>query len=71
MTQRANAPKDAPWLARYVEEMLSFPESTCSVQVDSTSQALAYQPNVYTREFLDGLAELTFDLAISRGVRPR
>lgn len=52
MTDRANAPKDAQWLARYVEETLSFPETTYSDQVDSTSHALAYQPNVYTREFL-------------------
>ena len=50
MTHRPNAAKDAQWLARYIEEMLSFPEST-SDQVDSTSHALAYQPNVYTREF--------------------
>ena len=51
MTHRANAPKDTRWLARYAEEMLSFPESTCSDQVDRTSHALAYRPNVYMGEF--------------------
>jgi len=41
MTHRANASIDAQWLARYVEEMLSFPESTYSDQVDDSLFAAA------------------------------
>jgi hypothetical protein len=36
-----------------------------------THPPMPRKTHVYTREFFDGLAELTFDLAISRGVRPR
>jgi predicted phage terminase large subunit-like protein len=33
-------PRDAPWLANYLHELLTFPEGTYSDQVDSTAQAL-------------------------------
>jgi predicted phage terminase large subunit-like protein len=33
-------PKEAPWLAEYIHELLTFPNSKFDDQVDSTSQAL-------------------------------
>jgi hypothetical protein len=33
-------PKEAPWLAEYIHELLTFPHSKFDDQVDSTSQAL-------------------------------
>ena len=35
-------PRDAPWLATFLEEILSFPGSRHDDQVDSTSQFLAW-----------------------------
>lgn len=35
-------PRDAPWLASYLAELLSFPTGRHDDQVDSTSQALRY-----------------------------
>ena len=35
-------PSTAPWLGTYLDELLSFPNSTKDDQVDSTSQALDY-----------------------------
>ena len=35
-------PTQAPWLAEYEKELLSFPGSKFDDQVDSTSQALAH-----------------------------
>lgn len=35
-------PRDAPWLADYVSELLAFPNGAHDDQVDSTSQALAW-----------------------------
>jgi predicted phage terminase large subunit-like protein len=35
-------PKDAPWLASYVQELTTFPKAKYDDQVDSTSQALAW-----------------------------
>lgn len=36
-------PRQAPWLKVFLEEILSFPESPYSDQVDSLSQALAFK----------------------------
>lgn len=36
------APKDAPWLGEWMDELIGFPNKTHDDQVDSTSQALAY-----------------------------
>lgn len=41
-TGKVLIPKAAPWLGLYLEELLSFPNSTKDDQVDSTSQALDY-----------------------------
>lgn len=49
-------PKEAPWLRIFLEELLSFPESRHTDQVDSVSQALAYQGSGYN---LDNLANLS------------
>lgn len=35
-------PEEAPWLADYLQELLSFPMARYDDQVDSTSQALAW-----------------------------
>lgn len=44
-------PKDAPWLADYVRELLSFPTGRNDDQVDSTSQALAWlSRKIYLRQ---------------------
>jgi predicted phage terminase large subunit-like protein len=55
-------PKEAPWLQIFLEELLSFPDSRHSDQVDSISQALGYKPSGWTDEslanyntFLEGL----------------
>ena len=55
-------PKEAPWLQIFLEELLSFPDSRHSDQVDSISQALGYKPSGWTAEslvnynkFLEGL----------------
>jgi predicted phage terminase large subunit-like protein len=35
-------PREAPWLASYIQELLAFPNARHDDQVDSTSQALAW-----------------------------
>ena len=42
-------PKDAPWLADYLSELLAFPNARHDDQVDSTSQALSYLSEVIKR----------------------
>ncbi len=37
---QVHVPKDAPWLAEWMEELLSFPNARHDDQVDATSQAL-------------------------------
>ena len=39
---KVRLPRDAEWLAAYVREMTTFPNSTFADQVDSTTQALDY-----------------------------
>jgi len=41
-------PKDAPFMPELLKELLSFPQSKTSDQVDSISQALAYEGSTYT-----------------------
>jgi predicted phage terminase large subunit-like protein len=45
---RVHFPKDAPFLPELLRELLSFPQSKTTDQVDSISQALAYQGSDYT-----------------------
>jgi predicted phage terminase large subunit-like protein len=37
---QVHVPKDAPWLAEWMDELLSFPNARHDDQVDATSQAL-------------------------------
>ena len=47
-------PKEAPWLADLEEELFAFPSGRHDDQVDSISQALAYEsPSFWTKESLD------------------
>jgi predicted phage terminase large subunit-like protein len=63
-------PKDAPWLRLFLEELLSFPESMHSDQVDSVSQALAFEaPFRYSAASLRGLEELVSGIAMNRRLR--
>jgi predicted phage terminase large subunit-like protein len=39
---RVLLPRDAPWLAQYINEITGFPGTKHDDQVDSTTQALAY-----------------------------
>jgi len=39
---QVHLPREAPWLATYVSELLAFPQGKHDDQVDSTSQALRY-----------------------------
>lgn len=60
-------PKNAPWLRLFLEEMLSFPESTHTDQVDSVSQALAFEaPAGYSEESIRALESLVSGLYFSR-----
>jgi predicted phage terminase large subunit-like protein len=60
-------PKEAPWLRTFLEELLSFPESRHSDQVDSVSQALAFKPKDYwSEESLKGLERFVNGLAFAR-----
>jgi predicted phage terminase large subunit-like protein len=62
-------PKDAPWLQLFLEELLSFPESMHSDQVDSVSQALAFKkPFEYSEATIRGLESLFNGFAFSRFV---
>jgi len=47
---RVLLPKEAPWLAEYINELTGFPGSRYADQVDSTTQALDYLQNIYSRE---------------------
>jgi predicted phage terminase large subunit-like protein len=55
-------PKTAPWLRLFLEELLSFPESKYSDQVDSVSQALAYKHSGYDLEGLQRLNSVLYEL---------
>jgi predicted phage terminase large subunit-like protein len=54
-------PSEAPWLDSLEAELFSFPGSRHDDQVDSISQALAYEITVseWTDEALEGFARLT------------
>jgi len=51
-TGRVLLPREAPWLAGYLEELLGFPNSRFDDQVDSTSQALDWIQQRFASEFL-------------------
>lgn len=60
-------PKEAPWLAVYLHELLSFPNSKYDDQVDSTVFALAWitedpRWTGWTEESIAGLERFTNDL---------
>ena len=60
-------PKDASWLQLFLEELLSFPESMHSDQVDSVSQALAFEaPFRYSAASVRGLESLFNGFAFTR-----
>lgn len=61
---RVMLPKEAPWLADYVNELTGFPGSRYADQVDSMTQALDYLQNIYCREnWTDGV---DWDAALAR-----
>ena len=65
--RRVLFPNEAPWLRIFLEELLSFPECTHSDQVDSVSQALAFEaPSGYTAESIRGMEQLVYGLAMGR-----
>jgi predicted phage terminase large subunit-like protein len=49
-------PRQSPWLRVFLEELLSFPESPHSDQVDSLSQALAFKEGYDPGAIADGLS---------------
>ena len=51
-TGRVLLPRDARSLARYLEELLGFPNSGFDDQVDSTSQAFDWIQQRFASEFL-------------------
>lgn len=57
-------PRDAPWLAEYVSELLAFPNGAHDDQVDSTSQALHWLSGAIAR----GLPQRRPDPARPAGV---
>jgi predicted phage terminase large subunit-like protein len=59
-------PKQAPWLRIFLEELLSFPDSRHSDQVDSMSQALGYKPSGWTAESLDNYNKFLEGLVFAR-----
>jgi predicted phage terminase large subunit-like protein len=68
---RVRFPRDAPWLNVLLDELISFPESRYSDQVDSVSQALsfegAYDPGALA-DFYSNLANsYMFRYAMARG----
>ncbi|MDP2410277.1 MAG: phage terminase large subunit [Pseudolabrys sp.] len=64
---RVYFPKYASWLRLFLEEMLSFPESTHTDQVDSVSQALAFDaPGGYSAESIRGLESLVNGMYMGR-----
>ena len=59
-------PKDAPWLRTFLEELLSFPESRHSDQVDSVSQALSRKPGYNLHIFTENLSNLVEGLYMAQ-----
>lgn len=52
-------PRQTPWLRTFLDELLSFPDSKYSDQVDSLSQALAYKGGYDPGAIVDFLESLT------------
>jgi predicted phage terminase large subunit-like protein len=59
-------PKEARWLRVFLEEILSFPESRHSDQVDSLSQALAHTKSGYNLENLANMTNFMEGLYVER-----
>jgi predicted phage terminase large subunit-like protein len=60
-------PRIAPWLRILLEEILAFPHGTHSDQVDSLSQALAFNlATGYSKESMEGLRSFMNDFYFSR-----
>ena len=51
-TGKVLLPRDAPWLASYLEELLGFPNRRHDDQVDSTSQALDWFQKRFARDIV-------------------
>jgi predicted phage terminase large subunit-like protein len=64
-------PKEAPWLRTFLEELLSFPDSRNSDQVDSVSQALAYERSGYTPMNVENFSKLLNAMCMAHGWRFR
>jgi predicted phage terminase large subunit-like protein len=66
-------PKQAPWLAEFEAELFAFPHTRHDDQVDSISQALAYDPATYYDAGIiaAGMEKMYFDLAIQQYFRGR
>ncbi|MEP7241569.1 MAG: phage terminase large subunit [Devosia sp.] len=56
-------PKEAPWLADYLNELLGFPASRHDDQVDSTSQALAWWFEWKSRAITSFVGPILFRIA--------
>jgi len=62
-------PRQAPWLAEYLHELVTFPKGAHDDQVDSTSQALDFIRNI-KRILIDGWIEHFHRLAEEAQGRP-
>ncbi len=49
---RVLLPREAPWLAEFVNELTGFPGSRYADQVDSTTQALDYLQTAYRNDWM-------------------
>ena len=49
---RVQVPANAPFLSDLLKELLSFPQSKTTDQVDSISQALAHKGSSYTLDYI-------------------
>ena len=67
-SRRVFLPSVASWLYEYEIELFSFPGSRYDDQIDSTSQALAYEipSGPFTKEALKGYSNLIEGLAFNR-----
>jgi predicted phage terminase large subunit-like protein len=64
-------PREAPWLRVLLDELLSFPESPYSGQVDSLSQALAFKGGYDPGAIADFLSSLTDSYMFRYGMTHR
>jgi predicted phage terminase large subunit-like protein len=64
-------PREAPWLRAFLEEIISFPESPHSDQVDSLSQALAFKKPYDPGAIARGLSNWTDSYAVRYAMAQR